>query len=274
VQAWLGQSGFLGTYGTFGADLSFILAAIFTLLFLWGWVLARKRKGSLHHSVTLWAMVAMISYFVGYYLARNLGVLAVEGKEGFGGSDELYSSVFLPILTVHITVVALGLIMALYMIILGFRAAITVDGERVLRDVQLTLTWRGAVNVILWSLGTFALIFIVIRMGKGEFTLSWGLFVVYLFGLIIVLTMLVIEKIIERIWPDGSYRHRMLGRFTMILFGVALITSTVTYVMLYVLYPAETETPPYDAMRAIDLAVNQESGMPPLFIGTSLIGPS
>ena len=84
MQAWLGQPGFLGTHGTFGADLSFILAVVFTLLFLLGWVLARKGKGSHHHTVTLSAMVAMIVYFAGYYLARNLGVLALEGKEGFG----------------------------------------------------------------------------------------------------------------------------------------------------------------------------------------------
>ncbi len=256
MQAWLGQSGFLGTHGTFGADLSFILAVVFTLLFLWGWVLARNRKGSHHHIVTLWAMVSMIVYFAGYYFARNLGVLAVEGKEGFGGSDELYNNVFLPILTAHITVVAFGLIMAMYMIILGFRAAITVNGERVLRDAKLVLTWRGAVNVVLWSLGIFALIFGTIRLGKGEFTLSWGLFVVYLVGFIIVLAVLMIEKIIERIWPDGSRRHRMLGRFTMTLFVIVLITSTATYVMLYILYPAKVEILSHEAMYAVELAAS------------------
>ncbi|HHZ82620.1 MAG TPA: DUF420 domain-containing protein [Nitrospirales bacterium] len=240
MQAWLGKPGFLGTHGTFGADLSFMLALVFTLLFLWGWVLARKGKGSHHHTVTLWAMVAMLVYFSGYYLARNLGVLALEGKEGFGGSEELYHNVFLPILTVHITVVALGLIMAIYMIILGFRAATTVEGERVLSDVQLTLTWGGVLKIVLWALGILALIFVLIRLGKGEFTLSWGLVIVYIVGLIIVLVVLMLEKVIERIWPDGSRRHRMLGRFTMTLFVIALITSTATYVMLYILYPAKT----------------------------------
>lgn len=238
MQAWLGKPGFLGTHGTFGADLSFVMALVFTLLFIWGWVLARKGKGSQHHTVTLWAMVSMLVYFTGYYLARNLGVLALEGKEGFGGSDELYHNVFLPILTVHITVVALGLIMAVYMIILGFRAATIVKGERVLRDLHLTLTWMGVLKVVLWSLGILALIFSLIRVGKGEFTLSWGLVIVYLIGLVVVLAVLMIEKIIERMWPDGSRRHRILGRFTMTLFVIALLTSTATYVMLYILYPA------------------------------------
>ena len=243
MQAWLGQPGFLGTHGTFGADLSFVLALVFTGLFIWGWVLARQRKGGHHHTVTLWAMVAMIVYFAGYYLARNLGVLAVEGEEGFGGSEELYHDVFLPILTVHITVVALGLIMAIYMIILGFRATATIKGERVLRDVQLTLTWKGVFTIVAWSLGILALVFVLIRLGKGEFKLSGGLFMVYLTGLVIVLAVLMIEKVIERIWPDGSRRHRMLGRFTMTLFVIALITSTATYIMLYILYPANIEVP-------------------------------
>jgi len=50
---------------------------------------------------------------------------------------------------------------------------------------------------------------------------------------------LMIEKVIERIWPDGARRHRMLGRFTMTLFVITLLTSTATYVMLYILYPAK-----------------------------------
>ena len=241
MQAWLGKPGFLGTHGTLGADLSFVLALVFTLLFLWGWSLARRHQGNHHHTVTLWAMVAMIGYFAGYYLARNLGVLAVEGKEGFGGPDALYHSLFVPVLTVHILVVALGLIMAIYMIILGFRAATTVGGERVLTDVHLILTWRGGVKLVLWSLGVLAVIFVLIRLGKGQFELSAGLFAVYLSGLAIVLVVLMLEKLIERIWPDGARRHRMLGRFTMALFVIALFTSTATYVMLYILYPATVD---------------------------------
>jgi len=43
-------------------------------------------------------MLAMVGFFTAYYLFRQLGVLAVEGKEGFGGSQELYDHVFVPLL--------------------------------------------------------------------------------------------------------------------------------------------------------------------------------
>ena len=65
-------------------------------------------------------MIAMLAFFISYYLFRNLGVLAFEGKEGFGGSQALYDNVFIPLLTVHILLVVIGLIMAIYMMVLGF----------------------------------------------------------------------------------------------------------------------------------------------------------
>jgi len=253
MQGWLSKPGFLGTYATFGADLSFILALLFTLLFIWGWMLARKGQGNHHHIVTLWAMVAMIAYFAGYYLARNLGVLAVEGKEGFGGSEELYNDVFVPILTIHITVVALGLVMAIYMIILGFRAAVkNFSGNRVLKSSPLALTWGGAAKITIWSVAIFATIFFLIRLGKGEFKFTSGLAFIYLMGLVIVFSVLIIEKLIERIWPEGDRRHRILGRFTMTLFVIALVTSTATYVMLYILYPVTVGTSEYQTTMYLE----------------------
>src|SRR6185295_17364428 len=71
-----------------------------------------------------------VAFFTSYYLFRQLGVLAFEGKEGFGGSQVLYDYVFIPILTVHIILVILGLVMAIYMIVLGFRAQQVIDGVR------------------------------------------------------------------------------------------------------------------------------------------------
>ncbi len=50
-----------------------------------------SRRGSgqadAHHWLMLGGMVAMLGFFVSYYLFRQLGVLAFEGKEGFGGSQ-------------------------------------------------------------------------------------------------------------------------------------------------------------------------------------------
>src|SRR2546426_837547 len=119
---WLKQPGFLGTHATIGADLSQLMAALFTVLFVIGWFQAKKRLGTNHHWLMLGGMVAMLAFFTSYYLFRQLGVLAFEGKEGFGGSQSLYDHVFIPLLTFHITLVVIGLVMGGFMIVLGFRA--------------------------------------------------------------------------------------------------------------------------------------------------------
>ena len=95
--------------------------------------MGRKHLGNKHHSLVLWGMQAMLVYFLSYYLIRRLGVLAIEGKEGFGGSDWLYVYIFSPILTIHVLLVSIGLVMTVYMIILGFRASFKEKGKRLLK---------------------------------------------------------------------------------------------------------------------------------------------
>src|SRR5919204_2842688 len=131
---WLKQPGFLGTHATLGADLSQSMALLFTTLFIVGWVQARRRQGGRHHWLMLGGMVAMVAFFTSYYLFRQLGVLAFEGKEGFGGSEGLYHNVFIPLLTFHIILVIVGLVMAVYMIVLGFRAQEFSADHRLLRS--------------------------------------------------------------------------------------------------------------------------------------------
>src|SRR5918996_3159287 len=138
---WLKQPGFLGTHATLGADLSQLMATIFTSLFIIGWIQARRRHGEGHHWLMLGGMVAMLAFFTTYYLFRQLGVLAFEGKEGFGGPQSLYDNVFVPLLTFHIILVVIGLIMAIYMIVLGFRTQTIQAGQRVLRSGLLQTSW-------------------------------------------------------------------------------------------------------------------------------------
>ena len=109
---WLREPGFVGTHATMGADISQLMATVFTTLFIVGWIQAKKHKADHHHWLMFGGMVAMLAFFISYYLFRNLGVLAFEGKEGFGGSQALYNNVFIPLLTVHIILVVIGLIMA------------------------------------------------------------------------------------------------------------------------------------------------------------------
>ena len=135
----LARPGFLAPSGTFGADLSYLLAVLFTVMFLYAWMLAKKGLGTQHHKLIFLSMVSMLVYFIGYYYARQLGVLTLEGKEGFGGPEEVYNDVFVPILTTHLILVCLGLIFSIYMIFQGFRACDKVEGEYILQSRELKL---------------------------------------------------------------------------------------------------------------------------------------
>src|SRR2546428_7956493 len=97
----LTRPGFLGTAATLGGDLSQVMAMLFTGLFIIGWVQARKKKGNAHHWLVFGGVVAMLAFFTSYYLFRQLGVLAFEGRTGFGGVFFLLFKGFLPLLSAH-----------------------------------------------------------------------------------------------------------------------------------------------------------------------------
>jgi uncharacterized membrane protein YozB (DUF420 family) len=233
---WLRNPGFFGTHATIGADLSQLMATIFTGLFVFGWIQAKKRQADTHHWLMLGGMVAMLGFFVSYYLFRQLGVLAFEGKEGFGGSQALYDYVFIPILTLHITLVIIGLVMAVYMIVLGFRSQQVIDGARSLRESLLQTSWR---KIGLIFGGITALVFLLFFSRVATAGFSMRKLEVYLGLLLLVAVVFAIEMAIQRIWPNGARRHRALGRFTMIIYCILFVTGTTTYAMLYVLYPGK-----------------------------------
>jgi uncharacterized membrane protein YozB (DUF420 family) len=229
MKEFLAKPGFLGTYGTVGADVTFLLAIVFTTLFLTAWHVARKHQGNRHHIIILWGALAMLVYFSSYYLTRGLGVLAIEGREGFGGPDWFYNYVFSPVLTAHILLVSLCLVMAVYMIILGFRASSKESGRRLLKGSELKVNKRNfytALSVILVVLGLFALI----RCGTLRCVSVYGA------GLIIVSLTFLLERIIEKVCPKAADRHRLVGRYTMVMFLMAMITSVLIYLSLYTIY--------------------------------------
>ena len=233
---WLREPGFFGTHATVGADVSQLMATLFTLLFIVGWVQAKKNKADHHHWLMLGGMISMLAFFTSYYLFRNLGVLAFEGKEGFGGSQALYENVFIPLLTLHIILVVIGLIMAIYMIVLGFRSQSFVEGRRVLKEALLQTSGRR-IAIILSGIVAFVAFFFFSRVLSSGF--SMGKLSVYA-GLAVLIAMVFgTEVLIQRIWPNGARRHRVLGKFTMMIYCVLFVTGTVTYGMLYILYPGK-----------------------------------
>jgi len=219
-----------------GADVSQFMATLFTILFIVGWVQARNKKADHHHWLMLGGMIAMLAFFTSYYLFRNLGVLAFEGKEGFGGSQALYDHVFIPLLTVHILLVVIGLVMAIYMMVLGFRSQAFIDGRRVLKDALLQTSGRRIVTV-LGGITALVIFFFLSRVMTSGFSL--GKLSVYI-GLAVIIAMVFgIEILIQRIWPNGARRHRVLGKFTMMIYCILFLTGTATYTMLYILYPGK-----------------------------------
>ncbi len=222
--------------GTLGADLSYLLAVVFTVLFLIAWGMAKKAQGTRHHTLILVSMVSMVIYFCVYYYARQLGVLAFEGKEGFGGPQSVYDNVFVPVLTTHLVLVTLGLILTFYMVPQGFRASEKVDGEYQLVTGNLKVSAQTFKKMMLTIVGIalLALFYnIAIRQASMGNTIAWTL----IFATVALVASL--EKGIEKLIPDGARRHRIIGRGTMIIYALILVTSTTTYLMLYVFYPAK-----------------------------------
>ena len=231
---WLKEPGLFGTHAMIGADLSQIMATLFPALFVIGWLQARRHRGHRHHWLMLGSMLAMIAFFTGYYLFRQLGVLALEGKEGFGGPQDLYERLFLPLLSVHIFLVTLGLVMALYMIVLGFRAQALVAGQRILREGRLVASPARMALRFGWIAAAVVLLFAVRTIGSE---LSLRKLAVYLGLLLLIALVFALEVVIQRVWPSGARRHRVLGRLTLWIYGALFVTGSLIYAMLYVLYP-------------------------------------
>jgi uncharacterized membrane protein YozB (DUF420 family) len=122
------------------------------------------------------------------------------------------------------------------MIVLGFRAQAFADGRRMLSQNLLQTSWKK-VGLIFGALTTVVLLLFASRVMTAGFSLRK--LSVY-FGLLLLIGLvLAIEIAIQRVWPSGEQRHRTLGRFTMILYCTLFITGTLTYTMLYILYPGK-----------------------------------
>ncbi|MBT6296045.1 MAG: DUF420 domain-containing protein, partial [Nitrospina sp.] len=148
--------------------------------------------------------------------------------------QNIYDNIFVPTLTTHLILVCLGLIFSIYMIFQGFRACEKIDGNYILQSKELQANPKIFKStmitlVLLWAGNQLVLTFI--RHKSFAASLAWAI----IFG-VIALTIY-LEKYIEKSLPDGAQRHRILGRVTMVIFALILVTSTLVYLMLYVIYP-------------------------------------
>jgi uncharacterized membrane protein YozB (DUF420 family) len=111
-----------------------------------------------------------------------------------------------------------------------------VDGEYQLVTGNLKVSAQTFKKMMLTIVGIalLALFYnIAIRQASMGNTIAWTL----IFATVALVVSL--EKGIEKLIPDGARRHRIIGRGTMIIYALILVTSTTTYLMLYVFYPAK-----------------------------------
>jgi TRAP-type uncharacterized transport system fused permease subunit len=126
--------------------------------------------------------------------------------------------------------------MAVYMIVLGFRAQVIEQGRRILSGRVLQTTW-GKIGMIFGVLCSLVAVYLLYLVAADRFRM--GRLVVWAGLLTLIAIVFAVEMAIQRIWPDGAHRHRTLGRFTMIIYCILFATGTTTYTMLYILYPGK-----------------------------------
>ena len=122
--------------------------------------------------------------------------------------------------------------MAVYMIVLGFRAQMIERGRRILSGRILQTTWERSASFLVFSARWWRLY--LLYLGR-QIVFGWDGFVVWADLLALIAIVFAVEMLIQRIWPDGGQRHRTLGRFTMIIYCILFVTGTTTYTMLYII---------------------------------------
>lgn len=221
------RPGILGSSANLGADISYLFAVLFMVLFILSWYQAYRHRANLHHWMILGSMVTMIGYFIWYYEVRRLGAMAFEENVGFHGPPQVWAYVVKPVLWVHFTAVLLALVLSLYMLANGFRSAERVRGRWTLTGKTNPLGWTGK---ILTAGYLWLLLIWIYRLAS----LSPGykiLFFVMFFGFPAAVVRFLAWK-----FPRSDRRHRAVGKITVCAFGFSLVTATLTYLCLYVLY--------------------------------------
>ena len=89
-----------------------------------------------------------------------------------------------------------------------------------------------------WIAAAVVLLFAARTIGSE---LSLRKLAVYLGLLLLIALVFALEVVIQRVWPSGARRHRVLGRLTLWIYGALFVTGSLIYAMLYVLYPGRVD---------------------------------
>ena len=226
MESIIEAEGFLSSRSTLASDISFLFAISFSSLFLISSYFALNNQGTHHHRMILFSMVSMAAYFVFYYRVRSLGLDSFADQVHLQVNNTLFRATFKPVFWTHFLVVSLSSFFAIYTVISGFKAAVKQNGRMILTNNRVSL------SKIAWSIGFIWLIF-----------LAWWLQTIHALNTPYRATFLIfgyflpasVALVIHKLLPFSGNRHRILGRLCMALFVCLIITSTLTYSLLYII---------------------------------------
>jgi uncharacterized membrane protein YozB (DUF420 family) len=222
----LNGPGLFSARSTLGSDISLIFAVIFILSFILAGQLARGKKGVRHHRTILFSMALMITYLGYYYKIRQMGLSSAADQMHFKGPAWFYGAIFRPLLYLHITLVASTLYLSFYMLINGFIAKFPLDdGNMTLKTGIVKTSWT------LWGIGIAWFAFLLWKLAPSQNLDITHKAIIFTLGFFLPAG---VSLLIHKTLPKADQRHRTVGRITMILFSLMLVTTTVTYYLIYI----------------------------------------
>ena len=223
------QPGFLSPYGSVGVDITYLIAMLATAMFLFGWRKASGGEGAGHRLMMISASVLILGYFFVYYLFRNLGGIMAEGKLGFGGPDWVAENILMPLLIVHLLLVVLVFVLVPYQLWLGRRSAIRSHNTLSLSEAPVAMKDSVWLRVFF----PFTALFLAVGLYRCESGHCWLFYV----GVPLLFAVGIgLERLLERMLPTGSKRHRVVGKITVFAILLLFASTTGMYAMLHVLY--------------------------------------
>ena len=141
--------GFYGTSAGVFSDLSLSFEVVVTILFLSGVWYGRRHLSLLHFKLMTLGFLFDFAFMVSYMVKKTL-----EGSTRFMGPEDVYATVYLPVVVFHSLISVAVLILAGYMVWFGYRYSNVLkerrafeSGERYKRHRKL-----GYATVAAWML--------------------------------------------------------------------------------------------------------------------------